>query len=119
MSTTLENQLQAVLTAVTPRVYADVAPEGTAAPYIVWHLYGGDPLQYTEGQQAAQRNAWVQVNVWSASRTECNTLAHAAAAALLAHPTLQATVMTEPNTDYDKELDLRGSMQDFSLWAER
>lgn len=119
MSTTLENQLQAALQALCPRVYPDVSPEGTATPYIVWHLYGGVPVQYTEGPQAAQRNALVQVNVWGASRTECNTLAHTVAAALLVHPTLQATAIAEPHTAYDKELDLRGSMQDFSLWADR
>lgn len=119
MSTTLEATLHQALQAVCERTYPDVAPEGTATPYVVWHQIGGTGTQYTEGPMATHRNALVQVNVWHASRLVCNQLSLSIEAALVAHPALQVEVQGSMSATYDEDAALRGSMQDFSIWAPR
>ena len=116
---TLEDQLTAVLQALCPRVYPDIAPTGTASPYVVWHMYGGQAVAYVEGPQAARRNAHVQINCWAASRGAANTLSLQIAQALHAHPTLQAQALAALQAAYDEDTGLYGALQDFSLWADR
>lgn len=118
-SLTLEETLTAALQALCPRVFPDVAPDGTAVPYVVWHMYGGRPAIYTEGVQADRRNAYVQINVWHPSRATCNTLSLQIADALIAHPVLQADPLNELQAAFDEDTERRGAMQDFSLWAPR
>lgn len=120
MSTlTLETELYTVLQSLCPRVYPDVAPEGTQEPYIVWHQYGGQVPMYTEGVMADRRNCYVQINVWHESRAVCNQLSLDIEAALIAHAPLQAQPLNAHSATYDEEAALRGSMQDFSVWAPR
>ncbi len=115
----LETELVAVLQPLCPRVFPDVAPEGTQEPYIVWHQYGGAAPMYVEGQMVDRRNCYVQINVWHASRMVCNQLSLDIEAALVAHPLLQAQPLNALSAAYDEDVALRGSMQDFSVWALR
>lgn len=118
-ATTLEETLHQALQALCPRVFPDVAPEGTATPYVVWHQLGGMAPQYIEGPMADRRNCLVQINVWHASRLVANQLSLEIEAALTTHPTLQASAQSALAGAYDEDVDLRGSMQDFSVWADR
>lgn len=118
-TTTLEATLHQALQALCPRVYPDVAPEGTATPYVVWHQLGGMAAQYVEGPMAGRRNCLVQINVWHESRLVANQLSLDIEAALTTHPTLQAQAQSALSAAYDEDAALRGSMQDFSLWADR
>jgi Protein of unknown function (DUF3168) len=122
-SINIETQLQAVLQTLCPRVYPDVAPDDVATPYVVWHMYGGQAVAYVNGSQAARRNAYVQVNVWGASRGECNSLSLDIAKTLTddaATPNgMAAVAISELMGAFDKDTELRGSMQDFSLWGDR
>lgn len=120
MSTlTLETELVATLQPLCPRVFPDVAPQGTATPYVVWSQYGGSAITFTEGVMADRRHCLVQVNVWGPSRAECNQLMLDIEAALVARASLQAQPIASINTMYDEDTALRGAMQDFSLWAAR
>lgn len=119
VSLNLESQLVAVLKSLCPRVFPDVAPSGTAAPYVVWHLYGGQAPSYVEGKLFNRRNGYVQINVWGPVRTECNTLSLQIEQALVEQSSLQATALNALSSTYDENTDLRASMQDFSLWADR
>jgi hypothetical protein len=115
----LETMLAAALQPLCQRTYPDVAPEGTATPYVVWHILGGRTVQYVEGPLANRRNALVQINVWHESRAVANQLSLDIEAALVAHTTLRAEVQGGLQSAYDEDAHLRGSMQDFSMWADR
>lgn len=119
VSPQLESVLQTALAALCARTFPDVAPSGTPTPYVVWHMYGGQAVTYTEAQTADRRNAFVQINVWDASRSECNALALQIEQVLTTHQLLQAEAIGALTSAYDEDTDLRGAMQDFSLWAER
>ena len=120
MSTlTLETELVAVLQPLCARVFPDVAPEGTEVPYVVWHQYGGAAPMYTEGAMADRRNCYLQINVWHPSRAVCNQLSLDIEATLVAPPLFQAQPLNALSSTYDEDQNMRGSMQDFSLWAVR
>lgn len=120
MSTiTLETLLSDTLKTLCDRTFPDAAPEGTATPYVVWHILGGRTVQYVEGQLATRRNALVQINVWHESRAVANQLSLDIEAALVAHTTLRAEAQGGLQSAYDEDVELRGSMQDFSMWADR
>jgi hypothetical protein len=120
MSTiTLETLLAAALQPLCQRTFPDVAPEDTATPYVVWHILGGQSVQYVEGDLATRRNALVQINVWHENRAVANQLSLDIEAALVAHATLRAEAQGGLQSAYDEDAHLRGSMQDFSVWADR
>jgi hypothetical protein len=119
MSLALEQALQAALAALCPRTYPDVAPEGTATPYIVWHQFGGQAPTYTEAALTNRRNAYVQVNVWADTKAVSAALSLQIEQALVAHTVLQVEPQNALQAEYDEETTLRGSMQDFSIWAPR
>lgn len=120
MSTiTLETLLADTLKTLCDRTFPDVAPEGTATPYVVWHMLGGRTVQYVEGELATRRNALVQINVWHESRAVANQLSLDIEAAMVAHTTLRAEVQGSLQSSFDEDVELRGSMQDFSVWADR
>lgn len=115
----LEAELSRVLLTLCARVFPDVAPEGTQAPYVVWHQYGGTAPIYTEGELLERRNSFVQINAWAQSRAQANTLSLDIEQALVANQLLQAQPLNAISTLYDEDTTLRGSMQDFSLWMAR
>ncbi len=115
----LETLLADALKTLCERTFPDVAPEDTATPYVVWHFLGGRPVQYVEGDLASRRNALVQINVWHESRSVANQLSLDIEAALVAHTDLRAEVQGGLQSAYDEDAALRGSMQDFSVWADR
>jgi hypothetical protein len=120
MSTlTLETLLADALKTLCERTYPDVAPDGTLTPYVVWHELGGQSVQYVEGDLATRRNALVQINVWHENRAVANQLSLDIEAALVAHATLRAEAQGGLQSAYDEDAHLRGSMQDFSVWADR
>lgn len=115
----MEDYLQEFLEGFCPRVFPDLTEVATATPYIVWHMIGGQPAVYVEGQQASRRNAIVQINVWGLGRRECNALSLQISQALIESSYFQATPLSELQSAYSEDVGLRGSMQDFSLWADR
>ena len=115
----LETLLADTLKTLCERTFPDVAPEDTATPYVVWHILGGRSVQYVEGDLASRRNALVQINVWHESRAVANQLSLQIEDAMVAHTTLRAEVQGGLQSAYDEDAHLRGSMQDFSVWADR
>lgn len=117
---TVEERLQAVLgTLAGGRVYPDVAPQGTEAPYIVFQQVGGQSLNYTEGSVPTEENCRIQLATWGPRRTEVTTLAQQAEALLLAAPAFQATTLGNRTSLLDDDTGLRGARQDFSVWVPR
>ena len=114
-----ETAIASTLQTVCPRIFPDVAPEGTPEPYLVWKLYGGRAIRYTEDEMPDRRNNQLEVSIWSPSRSECNTLMQQVELALMAAPQLQSRAITELYTAYDEDTALRGVVQDFDVWGPR
>lgn len=115
----LETDLVALLLTQCARVFPDVAPLSTARPYITWQQVGGDAPTFVDNTLPSTRNALIQVNVWSTTRAEATALMLQVEAALIASTALQARPNSALIAAHDEDTDLRGCMQDFSIWAPR
>jgi hypothetical protein len=115
----MEADLFNLLTAICPRVYPDVAPSGTVAPYATWQGIGGVSLRYTDGTAADKRNTFMQINVWSKTRLEANTLIRQIEDALCASSALTVEPQGEPLASHEPDGDLYGSIQRFSIYSSR
>lgn len=114
----LETDLSALLLTVCPRVFPDVAPSDAALPFITWQQVGGDVIRPLSGLPD-KRNAMVQINCWSDRRAVANELALSVEAALVASVVFVARPVSALVATNDDDTDLRGAMQDFSIWAAR
>ena len=114
----LETDLQALLLTLCPRVFPDVAPAETVKPFITWQQVGGDVIQPFAGLPD-KRNALVQINCWAERRIDANAPALAVEAALVGATVFVARPQSALVATNDDDTDLRGAMQDFSLWAAR
>lgn len=115
----MESDLFTLLKTACIRVYPDVAPSGAALPYITWQALGGKVLRNLDNTASDKRQTFMQINVWSSSRTEANTLIRqiedliCASSAMIGTPEDESLSMYEPEThDY-------GAMQRFTLTALR
>lgn len=114
----LESDLVSLLQTICPRVFPDVAPENTVRPFITWQQVGGDVIRPMSGLPD-KRNAMVQINCWSDRRSAANELALAVEAALIGAAVFVARPVSALVATNDDDTDLRGAMQDFSIWAAR
>lgn len=115
---TLEQNIYARLSAVCPRVYPDVAPVGTAKPYITWQQIGGDAFVFADFSTPSKRSADVQVNVWGGDRASVNLMSIAAQNALCNAPTSEfsASPTAALTATYDDDNLVYGAQQDFTMW---
>lgn len=102
---------------VDDRVFPDVAPTGTAPPYITYQDVGGVPLSFLDGAAPSRENTRVQLSVWSETRIEAKQLLNRAKTALMAASGAQTTEVGRPTTDFDHETNLRCARQDLSIWC--
>jgi hypothetical protein len=115
----IETSLYAVLAAICPRVYPDVAPAGVARPYVTWQQVGGQAPTYVEVAVVDKRNADIQVSVWAETRIAANALALQIEVALTTAAAFQAKPLGALFARHDQDVNLYGTNQDFSLWAAR
>lgn len=115
----LESSLYSTLSPICPRVFPDIAPATTATPYITWQQVGGSSFVYTEGALPNKRNARIQINVWADSRMTANSICMQIEETLCASPLFTAEPAGALLAAVDDDTDLRGSMQDFYIWADR
>lgn len=115
----LETSLYTTLSAVCPRVFPDVAPAETALPYVTWQQIGGSVIKLLANEPATKRNARIQINAWAKSRIEANALAMQIEDALVSSSAFIAQPDSALMAHIDDDSDLRGAMQDFSIWADR
>lgn len=98
------------------RVFPDVAPEGTARPYLTYQQVGGDALNFMEGTMPGKRNARIQINAWADTRLAASELSEQAEDALRLVLGLQAEVLGARVSIFEEDIKLRGARQDFSVW---
>lgn len=115
----MESDLAALLQWVCERSYPDVAPEGTAAPYITWQQLGGETLRYGDNTPMDKRFPLVQVSVWASTRLAALGLIRQVEDALCASSAFTALPQGEPLSLYEDDTQLYGSIQRFDILAAR
>lgn len=114
----IESDLVALLKAINPRTYPDVAPEGTATPYVTWQQIGGQSMRYGDNT-ADSRYPLMQINVWSRSRMESSTMIQQIEDAICASSAFQAEPQGEPMSMHEPDTGLYGSIQRFDVFGPR
>lgn len=114
----IESDLVALLKAINPRTYPDVAPEGTTTPYVTWQQIGGESLRYVDNT-ADSRYPLMQINAWSRSRLESATIIRQIEDALCAASAFQASPQGEPISRHEPDTGLYGSIQRFDVFGQR
>lgn len=115
----MESDLHTLLKTVCPRTFPDVAPSGTAAPFIAWQGLGGESLRFVDNTAPDKRNTYMQVSAYSTTRAEALALIRAAEAALCASPAFVCKPRGEPISTYEEDTKLYGAIQRHSIWAAR
>lgn len=115
----MESDLVALLKTICPRVHSDVAPAGTAKPFIAWQGLGGESVRYFDNTAPDKRNTYVQVSVYATTRLEALALIRQAEEALCASTLFAVDPQGEPLSTYEDDTKLYGAQQRYSIWAAR
>lgn len=115
----MEPALNSLIAARCPRVFADVALEGVAAPYVTWQALGGQSFGFLDNTVGDKRQTLMQISVWAASRMESTTLMRAIEVDMRASAAFLATPQGEPFSTYEPDTKLHGSQQRFLIWSSR
>jgi len=116
---TLEEKLTALLKTICPRVKPDFAPVNTERPYITYQQIGGEAPDFLDGAVPTVENAEIQINVWADSRSAAKGLMMRIEVALIQATALQASPVSASVSDFDVDIPVYGSRQDFSVWSNR
>lgn len=104
---------------VSGRVYPDVAPGGTARPYVTYQQIGGEAPAFLESAMPSKKNGRFQINVWADTRLAVAALSVQVETALVQSTTLRAQAIGAPAWTYEVDTKLFGANQDFSIWSDR
>jgi hypothetical protein len=116
---TVEADLYNVIKLIAPRVFPDVAPEGTAIPFVTWQGLGGKSLRFLNNAAADKRHTFMQISVWGATRLETNNLIRQIENALCAANQFVCTPEGEPLSTKDTDTNYYGAIQRFSIYSSR
>jgi hypothetical protein len=116
---TIDEKITALLRTVCVRTYCDLAPVDTVRPYCTYQVIGGDAPQFLDAVVPTKKNADVQVTIWSDSRLEAAALMDQVEAAMIAATDMQASATGAAASDFDADMNVRSSRQDFNVWADR
>ncbi len=113
----IEPTLVAVLNSVIDgHVYPDTAPIDAVKPYITYQQVGGIPVNFLGQESSDKKNSRIQINVWSATRAEANTLMRQIEDLMVLDP-LNGMIEGALIAVRDVPTDSYGAHQDFSFWA--
>lgn len=118
----MEAVLVAILKVRCPRVHPDVAPLGTARPYVTYQAIGGMAWRYLDNTAANKRHTLVQIDVHADTRLAASALIRQIEDDLCAATTLTARPVGEARSssvEFENGSRLHGSSQDFDLWVAR
>lgn len=116
---TVEADLYNVLKVICPRSFPDIAPTSTAKPYVTYQQIGGQVINPISNEVPNKQNGEFQINVWSSTRAEASAIALQIEAALRQATVFVARPLSAPASDYDHDMLVYGSRQDFSIWSNR
>jgi hypothetical protein len=115
----VENNLTALLKNVCARTFTDFAPVATARPYITFQQLGGDVLSYIDRVVPNKENGEYQINVWADTRAEAVNMIKLIEVLLIEATAFQAAPVSARRNDFDADIPVYGSSQDFSIWSDR
>lgn len=113
---TFEQSIYALITPLCARVFPDIAPTSTVKPYVTYQQIGGPVLNPLDGADPGREGITFQVNVWSSTRKEAKALIKQIEAALRPAP-FNARPEAAAFNDYDHDMEVYGSQQEFSVWV--
>lgn len=116
---TMESDLSALLKTICPRVFPDVAPAGTATPYVTWQGIGGEAVTFLDNTAVDKRNTFMQINVWSQTRLQALQTIRDIESALRSTSAFVCKPLGEPISQYESDTQLYGAIQRFDIWAAR
>lgn len=116
---TMEADLNTLLKTKCARVFPDVAPSGTALPYVTWQGIGGESLSFLDNTAGDKRHTLMQVNAWSSTRLQALQLIRDIEDAMRASGAFVCRPMGEPLSTYEPDVPVYGALQRFSIWAAR
>jgi len=116
---TVEVDLRNVLLPLCPRVFPDVAPTATVRPYVTYQQIGGQVINPLGNEVPNKQNGEFQINVWADTRKQASELVLQIEAVLRQATQFVARPLSAPVSDYDPDMLLYGSSQDFSIWSDR
>lgn len=99
-------------------VYPDVAPMDAKLPYCTYQRIGGKSVTFLDQTQPDKKHAFIQLNCWASSAIEASNYIMRVEKAFLADQTVTASAISEPESVFsdDPEAEIKGRMQDFSIW---
>jgi hypothetical protein len=116
---TVEADLKSALAGCCARVFPDFAPTNTTKPYITYQQIGGTVINPLDNSNPAQQNGEFQINVWANSRASAASVMLAIEAAMRAATTFTAQPIAAPRGDFDADMLLYASSQDYSVWSDK
>jgi hypothetical protein len=116
---TIDEKITALLRTVCARTFCDFAPVDTPRPYCTYQVIGGAVLDFIDPAVPTKKNADVQVSIWSDSRLEAAALMDQVEAAMITATDMQASPTGAAASDFDADMNVRSSRQDFNVWADR
>lgn len=116
---TVEADLKTVLATVCARVFPDFAPVGTTKPYVTYRQVGGDVITPMAKEVPNLQYGVFQINVWANSRASAASTILAIESAMVLATTFTAKPASAPVSDFDADVPVFGSEQDFYVWSTR
>ncbi len=104
---------------VSNRCFPDVAPISTVRPYITYTQIGGEALTFIGAEVPSKKHGRFQINVWADTRASASSVMLEVESAMTLDTAFQAKPIGAASSDYDHDMTLYGSMQDFSVWSQR
>ena len=117
---TVEASIYAALAPlVANRVFPDLAPLKTVRPFITYSQVGGETLAFLENTLPDKKHGRFQIDVYADSRAACAAVALQVETVMTAAAAFQARAIGAPVSDYEPDVSIFSSMQDFSVWSAR
>jgi hypothetical protein len=117
---TVESDIYALLNPlVSGRLFPDVAPAGTVAPWGVYQQLGGEASTLITRTVSAKQNGRFQVSFWAKTRSEAAALALDAEHLMTLATDFEARPVGAPLAVYELDTLLYGTHQHFSVWSDR
>lgn len=116
----VEADVRSTIISLAPnRVFPDFAPtqilsDPLPAPFITYHVIGGTGRRNIEKADSLKMYR-IQFNCYAKTRILCSNLAILVESALNNATLFKAVALNEPTSTYEDEVNLYGTMQDFSV----
>ena len=91
----------------------------TTRPYVTFQGIGGQVINPLENTVPNKRNAVIQVNVWADTRVSANTVIQQIEDAIRGSSAFVGRPQSAPMNDFDADIPVYRSMQDFTIWGDR